>query len=297
MGNELWFYRWLERLGWPHSYLGKIFFIAFVATHLPLLFLVGFLVFGPTDPAKLAIFWLVLLATLFDTVVSLWALKQLFQPILLTTRALSLYLNEGQIVQLPTHFQDEAGKLMGSVAYAVQTFERRQRTLEQLASEDFLTRLPNRRAADDRLRQSLRLAARDRGPLCIALMDIDQFKQINDQYGHAIGDQVLARLSQELKIVLRGSDWAARWGGEEFLLVLFSNVEGTQTALERVRVSLARLTIATDRATIKFTVSIGFTKAHAGDQPQTAVERADQALYLAKQAGRNRVRFYELEAA
>ncbi len=73
MVNELWFYWWLERLGWPHSYLGKIFLIAFVATHLPLLFLIGFLVFGPTDPAKLAIFWLVLLATLFDTVLSLWA--------------------------------------------------------------------------------------------------------------------------------------------------------------------------------------------------------------------------------
>jgi len=216
---------------------------------------------------------------------------------LLATRALSLYLNEGQILQLPTHFQDEAGKLMSNIAYAVQTFERRQRTLEQLASEDFLTRLPNRRAADDRLWQSLRLAARDRLPLCIALMDIDQFKQINDQYGHAVGDQVLARLSQELKIILRGSDWAARWGGEEFLLVLFSNVEGAQTALERVRLGLARLTVASDRTTIKFTVSIGFTKAHAGDQPQTAVERADQGLYLAKQAGRNRVRFHELKAA
>ncbi len=77
----------------------------------------------------------------------------------------------------------------------------------------------------------------------------------------------------------------------------FSNAEGTQTALERVRVSLARLTFATDRTTIKFTVSIGFTRARSGDQPQASVERADQALYLAKQAGRNRVRFYELEAA
>jgi len=298
MGNELWFYRWFERLGWPHSYLGKVFLIAFIATHLPLLSLFGYLVFGPANLSKLVIFWLVLLTTFVDAVLSLWALQQLLKPMLLTTRALNLYLNEGQIVQLPTQFQDEAGKLMSNVAYAVQTFERRQRTLEQLASEDFLTRLPNRRAADDRLQQSLRLAARDRLPLCIALMDIDQFKQINDQYGHAVGDQVLARLSQELKTILRGSDWAARWGGEEFLLVLFSNVEGTQTALERVRAGLARLTIATDRTIIKFTVSIGFTKAHAGDRPQTSVERADQALYQAKQAGRNRVRFYdELEVA
>ncbi len=290
--DELWFYRWTESLGWPRSYLGKIFLIAFISTHLPLLSLVGLFALSPVYVSRVTILGLVLLATLADTALVLWALYQILKPLQLVTRALSLYLNEGQVIQLPTRFRDEAGLLMSNIAYSIQAFERRQRTLEQLASEDFLTGLPNRRAADDRLRQNLRLAVRDKLPLCIAVIDIDQFKQINDQHGHAVGDQVLVALSRELKQTLRGSDWAARWGGEEFLVVLFSEPRGAGIALERVRASLARLVIATDQDEVKFTVSIGFGMVHPGDQLQTCLERADQALYQAKQAGRNRVQFY-----
>ena len=292
MGDSLWFYQWFEHLGWPRSYLGKIFVITFLATYLPLLSLIAYLVFSPADIAKSTIFGLVLLATLVGTLLFLWSLYQLLKPVLLAKDALKAYLDEGQVLQLPTCFNDEVGALLGNVADTVQAFERRRLALEQRASEDFLTALLNRRAADDRLRQSLRLAARDNLPLCVAIMDVDRFKQINDQYGHAIGDQVLTTLSWHLRQILRGSDWAARWGGEEFLLVLFSEAKGGGIALERVRKDLAKLTLEEDQAEVKFTVSIGFTAAYPDDQPQTCVERADKALYQAKQAGRNCIHFY-----
>jgi len=295
LADELWFYRWLSHLGWPRSYLGKIFLLGFLANHLPLLSLVGYFVFGPANISKSTVFWLVLLATLADTTFLLWALQQLFKPLRLAMRALSLYLNEGQTLQLPTHFQDEAGLLLGNVGYAVQRFEQRRIALEQLASEDFLTGLLNRRAADDRLQQSLRLATRDGLYLGVAMLDVDQFKQINDHFGHGVGDQVLVTLSWHLKQLLRGSDWAARWGGEEFLIVLFSRPAGVETALERVRTSLARLTVVTDSTEVKFTVSIGYTMAQPNDQPQACVERADKALYEAKQSGRNCLKSSQVE--
>lgn len=295
LGDELWFYQWFNHLGWPRSYLGKIFLLGFLGTHLPLLSLVGYFVFGPATISKSSVFWLVLLATLADTTLLLWTLQQLFQPLKLAMRGLSVYLNEGRTLPLPTHFQDEAGLLLGNVAYAVQTFEQRRLALEQLASEDFLTGLLNRRAADDRLQQSLKLADRDELPLGVAMLDVDQFKQINDHFGHGVGDQVLVTLSWHLKQLLRGSDWAARWGGEEFLIVLFSRPAGVEIALERVRTGLARLAVVTDNTEVKFTVSIGYTMAQSNDQPQSCVERADRALYEAKQAGRNRLKFHQVE--
>lgn len=285
-------YRWLERLGWPRSYLGKIFLVGFVATHVPFVSIIGYIALGPKELSKATTFWLIALATTAGTLMLVWALQQLLKPVLLAYRALDAYFDQGEVLQLPTYLGDEVGLLLSKIAYAIQTFEQRRLALEQLATEDFLTGLHNRRAAEDRLRQCFSLVTRDKLMLCIALLDIDRFKQINDQYGHGAGDQVLTTLSQHLKQLLRKSDWAARWGGEEFLLVLFSDAEGTQTALERLCANLAGLTVSTREAEIRFTVSIGFTVARPEDQLMDCLERADRALYQAKQAGRNQVRFY-----
>lgn len=285
--EDLWFYRCLEWLGWPRSYLGKVFLIAFVATHVPLISIIGYIILGPRDISKSMTFWLVVLATLAGTLLFVWALKQLFKPVLLAYQALKAYSDRDQVLRLPTHWNDEVGLLLSNVAYAVQTFEQRRLALEQLAAEDFLTGLHNRRAAEDRLRQCLSLVARDKLSICVALMDIDWFKRINDQYGHATGDQVLIALSRHLKQLLRESDWAARWGGEEFLLVFFSDIEGTRSALQRICNDLAGLTVVAGNAEIRFTVSIGFTVAQSDDSVLDCVERADRALYQAKQVGRN----------
>lgn len=285
--QDLWFHQWLECLDWPRSYLGKVFLIAFVATYVPLVSIIGYIILGPENISKSMTFWLVVIATLFGTLFFIWALHQLFKPILLAYQSLNAYFDRGQVLQLPTHWNDEVGLLLGNIAYAIRTFEQRRLVLEQLAAEDFLTGLHNRRAAEDRLRQCLSLVARDKLTVCVALMDIDWFKQINDQYGHTTGDQVLIALSQHLKHLLRESDWAARWGGEEFLLVLFSGIEGTRSALQRICNELAGLTVVTDNAEVRFTVSIGFTVAQLDDPVLDCVKRADKALYQAKQAGRN----------
>ena len=286
-------YRWFERLGWPRSYLGKVFLIALVATHIPLISIVGYITLAPRELSRSITLGLSAIATMTGTFIFIWALQQLFKPILLAYQALDAYFGRGEVLQLPNRLGDEVSLLLNKIAYGIQTFEQRRIALEQLAAEDFLTGLHNRRAAEDRLQQCFSLVTRDKLAICVALIDVDRFKQINDQYGHGVGDQVLAILGRHLKQLLRKSDWAARWGGEEFLLVLYSGPVGAQKALERVCASLAGLTVSTREVEIRFTVSIGFTAVQLEDCLLNCIERADRALYQAKQAGRNQVHFYE----
>jgi len=159
----------------------------------------------------------------------------------------------------------------------------------RLASTDALTALANRRAASLRLDE---LARRDlkEGTLSIALIDVDFFKSINDTYGHASGDRVLCHVSEVLRAVARGNDLTARWGGEEFLLVL----DGASTATarvvaERVRGSIARTPCLLDSGkSVPITVSVGVAT-FDGKGLDAFIDSADRALYRAKSLGRNRV--------
>lgn len=289
MGNGLALYRYLEYLGWPRSYIGKLFLIAFLSIHVPLLSLIAYALSCPAESTKIRVFGFVLLTMLGGMSLGIWGLRELLKPVQLAIEALDVYFAHGQVLQLPTRFRDEVGALLTRVGYALQTFEQRRMRLEQVATEDFLTGLLNRRAAEDRLRQSISLAARNHLPLCVALMDVDWFKQINDKHGHTAGDQVLVRLSQHLRQILRESDWVARWGGEEFLLVMFAEAEGARIGLERIRQELAQLRVPIEKREISFTVSIGYTVVQFEEPFQACLNRADAAMYQAKEAGRNRV--------
>ena len=118
---------------------------------------------------------------------------------------------------------------------------------------------------------------------------MDYFKRINDTHVHAAGDHVLIKLAKYLKEKLRGNDWVARWGGEEFLIVLFADGGGTRSALERIRTEISNSQVSFADAHIEFTVSIGFTLVNSTDNTQACLQRADAALYQAKHSGRNRV--------
>ncbi len=120
--SSLWFYQWFESLGWPRSYFGKIFLIAFLTNHVPLLALITYLLLEPGKISKLTVFWLVLVATLTGTTLALWALQHLLKPVRLAKQALVIYFARGQVLQLPTRFQDEVGSLLKHVSDAIQGF-------------------------------------------------------------------------------------------------------------------------------------------------------------------------------
>ena len=163
---------------------------------------------------------------------------------------------------------------------------------EENALTDELTKLPNRRALAQRFLQEMQRARRHRNSIAFLMIDIDHFKQVNDTYGHLSGDAVLAELAQILVTGARESDVCARYGGEEFALILHeTTMQGAQTLAERIR---ARVAGATFPGGLKLTISIGVA---ATDEPALftqLIDRADQALYAAKQGGRNQVRVADM---
>jgi two-component system cell cycle response regulator len=164
--------------------------------------------------------------------------------------------------------------------------------LERLASTDPLTGMFNRRLLFIRLEQELARVKRVSADLCLAYLDIDHFKHINDTYGHLAGDEILRRLSRVMNTVLRKSDVMARMGGEEFLIMLpDTGEEGARYIAERLRAVISETLFDFEGQQIPVTVSFGVV--HAGpendDEPDDLVRKADQALYYSKHHGRNRV--------
>ncbi len=162
-----------------------------------------------------------------------------------------------------------------------------------LALQDELTGLHNRRAIHKLLEQQLALARRNGQPLALLIVDIDHFKQINDDYGHLSGDQALRAMAAGLQRRLRTQDIVGRWGGEEFIVILPGTAAaGARTLAETLRRSAEQAELAAlDGRLIRFTISIGL---HAldlagGNERDDMIAAADRALYLAKQNGRNRV--------
>ena len=157
---------------------------------------------------------------------------------------------------------------------------------EQLARTDPLTQLPNRLHLREVLPRRIREAARHGRPLSLVLFDIDHFKTINDDHGHNTGDLVLAELGRLLVRLLRSTDVPARWGGEEFVVLLPETpLDGAVTVAERIR-----QTVASHRfpGGIAVTVSLGVSTVCADDTEESFIGRADGAAYDAKRQGRNR---------
>jgi diguanylate cyclase (GGDEF)-like protein len=165
------------------------------------------------------------------------------------------------------------------------------RQVEMLAITDGLTGLFNHKHFQERLNQEFQRIQRIPQPLSLLLIDIDFFKKINDTYGHPAGDMVLKKLAQILKKTLRGIDIIARYGGEEFAAVLMGTDRGgARKMAERLRSKVMENTFQTDEGAINITLSIGVaTHPHDAETKDEIISRADQALYYAKEHGRNQV--------
>lgn len=177
------------------------------------------------------------------------------------------------------------------VAYRfMRELKRADEQLQRLASEDPLTGLYNRRIGMEWLQQGLARSLRSHRPLSLMMIDIDHFKQVNDNYGHLNGDRVLVELAALIKASVRQYDFAVRYGGEEFLIVLEDcALETAQLLAERLRqMAEAHRIVIDSETTITFTLSIGVAEL-AGEAMDQLIGRADNALYQAKRTGRNRV--------
>lgn len=158
----------------------------------------------------------------------------------------------------------------------------------QLLNEDALTGTLNRRGLEQNLAREISRAKRSGDSLTLAMLDLDHFKRVNDTYGHAAGDQMLAHFANMMKSVIRQTDMAVRYGGEEFVLLLpDTDGRGAQFVLGRLRQVFSRNPLQFEGQSISATFSGGAASLRAGEDGASLLRRADEALYQAKHGGRD----------
>ncbi len=192
-----------------------------------------------------------------------------------------------RVPRTPTN--DDIERIQRAADLASLAIERKklEEELERRASHDHLTGLYNRETLERLIQTEIQRAARYRTQFSIVMLDIDHFKPINDRYGHPVGDEVLIRFAREVTELIRAADTLARWGGEEFMLLLpETGIDGAARLAEEIRVRVAETPFP---KVGEVTISLGVTEYSPPEAPRNLLKRLDDALYQAKETGRNRV--------
>jgi diguanylate cyclase (GGDEF)-like protein len=207
--------------------------------------------------------------------------------VFLTVRTFSITLNPPQDafsntpVQSATYLLLFAISFFWSTGFVLMVSQRLRNDLMEVATIDVLTRIPNRRATELFLEKELSRAQRNDGEFSVFLIDIDNFKQVNDRWGHAVGDHVLARTAEIFQSMLRKQDWVGRWGGEEFLVIVPGPLD-TEALADRIRREVASTEYHQAEESFHITVSIGVACANQTNTIDEILKNADDALYQAK---------------
>lgn len=194
---------------------------------------------------------------------------------------------DNEVLESMSLLNNELSGLSRELGQKNRELEKANRKIKELSRTDFLTGLANRSYFQERYEQAFTLARRHKTPLSVAMLDLDYFKHVNDTFGHEAGDTVLRHLGQLLRQNCRQEDFAARFGGEEFIMYLSqTTAEEALELAERLRQLVGQADMLENRHRV--TVSIGLSRIADADSPEALIKRADQALYASKEAGRNR---------
>jgi len=220
------------------------------------------------------------------------------------TSLLGLQLNHGKHYEFflalagsstPLHWKDSDAPVLRTIAEIIAgaiEVKEKEEELFRLATHDDLTGLSNRRSFTEELERELLRGKRNTQTSAVLMIDLDHFKQVNDTYGHAVGDRVLRHFAKQAKLALREIDTLARIGGEEFAAILPQvDADNALAAAERLRAEIERSVLDIEGLPLPITASIGISLTREADSGYGSIlKRADQALYTAKSAGRNCVR-------
>lgn len=201
-----------------------------------------------------------------------------------------------KVIDETQEVEQSQNQVSSQISSILADMEAMRQELEQVKEEsktDSLTGLSNRKAFDAALEHSVHTAREQQSTFCVLIADIDHFKRFNDTHGHLVGDKVLRFVASTLKRCTKGKDFVARFGGEEFSIILpQTDMKGGKIVAEQIRdaVSTGNLkNIKSGESYGTITMSIGIGQYRQDDLPNSLVQRADRALYLAKDGGRNRV--------
>ncbi len=196
-------------------------------------------------------------------------------------------------VALESELNDMQGKVQ-QLEQQAKVFEKRIKEQQHRSLQDALTKLNNRAAFDEHFAKEMVRCQRNKTPLAIVIADLDDFKRINDTYGHTAGDKTLQVIASTFKKNIENKGFIARYGGEEFVFVFSGKDKSTlMTLLESLRKNVAKLPLKFKNNKVSMTLSIGITHIKQDDNVHIAFERADTALYQAKENGKNAVVYIE----
>jgi diguanylate cyclase (GGDEF)-like protein len=266
--------------------------IAFFGIQVPLITLIIYSVYSNPQGSESTIRILIstVIASVLGTAFTLYVLYYLLAPVSLASRKLREYITDKKMPDLPTFYKDGAGQLMSDVQYTVSHIDKLIRSLEKTSSTDYLTGISNRFSAESRLKEDIARSSRSEHKMTLVLLDLDDFKKINDVYGHDIGDFCLKHVVNIIKSNIRESDWLARWGGDEIMLMLLDSDEiYASNVLERISVSLEENSIPNSQGPIRITMSVGVSQYKSEYDFETYYKKVDSALLEAKRRGKGQI--------
>lgn len=197
----------------------------------------------------------------------------------------------GQLAAMFNHMTDALRRKHAQIMAINEDIQQKNQQLQKLSVTDGLTGLYNRSKLDTILVDQLARFKRNKRPFCLLMIDVDYFKHINDELGHIMGDKILVTVSNVLLKSIRAIDYAARYGGDEFMVVLTeTDMDAAIKTAERIRAQTSMLCQELDKSPVKISLSVGIARSlHSDRVPNDLIARADAALYEAKKAGRNQV--------
>lgn len=288
---NLFLYNFLSNLGLFNTFASKVIFITLICFLVALIPIVIILLQYNFNIQQILLLCFVFFVSFSIGIVLLSILiKSLLLPINLVCDSLDEYKKNKVVPKLPANYSDELGVLMKDVQEFVESINSKMSSLTKNLMIDHLTGVYNRLSSEKRISEDIARVKRNNEKLTVAMFDIDDFKLFNDYYGHSVGDKCLTEVANTVKNNLRESDWIARWGGDEFLVV-FSNVdsETSSNVLLRIMEILKNTQIKTDNKTINMSVSIGITELVDTDDYISILKRVDMALLDAKNRGKAKI--------
>lgn len=295
MARGMFLYDFLNRFPFARSFRRKVFISVLACVLLPVAALELYLtIFLPLrGPALEQAIWVSSAAAVLASLLAYWALSTILGPILQTSHQLNSYLSDRKLPELPSEYKDEVGNLMSNINYVTRSLNDLLESSNQNGAIDHLTGIYNRRSSENRLRDAIELSRIRQTTLSFAILDLDNFKHLNDTYGHDFGDSVLRQIGDCLRGNVRRTDWVGRWGGDEFVIAVQGGEAEASAMLSRIGELIRReLFIAPDRSIHHVTISCGVCEWSELMDSHELFTNADEALYAAKRHGRDQVQLF-----
>ncbi|MEK7989493.1 MAG: GGDEF domain-containing protein [Thiotrichaceae bacterium] len=264
-----------------YSYMSKLMLVVLLASLLPLLAVFTYFILIGQSTTFLFIPFIFSIVTILLNILFLYLL---LKPIFFISKQLNEYVNNEQPLHyLPLENKDDIGLLMQHIQYITQNLDLLKRTQDKDTNLDPLTGALNRQAGEERLHQDMARASRDSSRLLIALLDIDNFSDINENFGRQVGDVCLRHIAEVTMGSIRKGDWISRWDGDRFLMVLWNFNNGKpRSVLERIKQQSSHTPMY---ELLKLNLTIGACDYQNEVDIDTLLGKLNECIYQAKQSG------------